>query len=176
MTSVQSVSDIGVVELPMRKKNGVFSYPYANELVINDCEIQIYVEIRLSSLLSSDTKQKSVINVMLHDVNSPRGQSTGVSRGAKGSRPPRGAILAHEQGHALAYLVALSRFAQDLKRFGNKKLTDADKTEIRKLYQKYITDFNQINMRSANETEKDWYKKNGYVIEPIPGGYNAIPK
>ena len=173
---VESVSDIGIVETQLGTKNGVFRYPYANNLEIGDCEIRIYVEIQVSNLLSSDTKRDDIIHVKNHDVDSPRGQSTGYSIGTSGKRPPRGAIIAHEQGHALAYLAALSRFISALERFGNKKLTEADKAEARKIYAQYLKEFNQINMRSANETEKAWYEANGYKIEPTPGGYNAMPK
>ena len=173
---VESVSDIGIVDTQLGTKNGVFRYPYANNLAIGDCEIRIYVEIQVSTQLSNDTKRDDIIHVKNHDVDSPRGQSTGYSIGASGKRPPRGAIIAHEQGHASAYLAALSRFIGTLERFGNKKLTETDKAEARKIYAQYIKEFNQINMRSANETEKAWYEANGYKIEPTPGGYNAIPK
>ena len=71
-----------------------------------------------------------------------------------------------ERGHASAFLdVLIPKFRAALQKFGNRKLSAADKAEVRRIYDQCKREAQAESSRRANEAHEDWYRSNGFNIQ-----------
>ena len=155
---VKNIDDIFVVPIASETLNGEFS-SWAN---IDPCEIRLMMQIRLNERLV-DKGDPSVIHYFEpHDIYGGKGGTTT----SDGSPQIRGGILAHERGHASAFLDALvPAFRRRISKFGKKRLSTSEQDEVRRIYQSCVEEFQPVSAARANQAQMDWYKKNGYRLE-----------
>ena len=133
-----------------------------NDLFVDDCEILIHASV----LLREDLDRHGDVNTTyFYTPHSPRGGG-GNAWSSTGRPQVRDAVLAHERGHASAFLdVLIPKFKAELQKFGNRKLSASDKEEVRRIYDRCVRESESENARRANEAHENWYRNNGYNIQ-----------
>ena len=163
---VKSVMDIAVKDNLSNTSNwGVFDVPTTgSRLLVDDCEIVILANIHLRADLDVHGDKNTTY---FYTPHSPGGRG-GNSWSSTGRPQVRGAILAHERGHASAFLdVLIPKFRAELRKFGNRKLSASDKAEVRRIYDRCKRESESENARRANEAHENWYRKNGFKIRIV---------
>ena len=70
------------------------------------------------------------------------------------------------RGYVSACLdVLIPKFRAALQKFGNRKLSAADKAEVRRIYDRCKREAEAESARRANEAHEDWYRNNGFNIQ-----------
>ena len=136
--------------------------PSGNELYIDDCEVTIQATILLREDLDLLGDKSTTYTYAPH---TPRGGG-GISGSSTGRPQIRDAILAHERGHASAFLdVLIPKFKAELQKFGNRKLSASDKAEVRRIYDRCKKEAQAENARRANEAHENWFRNNGFNLQ-----------
>ena len=172
MLSVQKFSDVeikNVMDIPIetigRNSNvwGRLRVPdYGDELAVGDCEVTIYATFLLREDLDRLGDRDTTYTYTPHTL---RGGG-GISGSSTGRPQIRDAILAHERGHASAYLdVMIPKFKAELQKFGNRKLSASDKAEVRRIYDRCKRETEAENARRANEAHENWFRDNGFNLQ-----------
>ena len=161
---VKNVMDIGIE--PIGQGSSVWGHlavpERGKDLFVDDCEIIIYAGIQLREDLDLQGDRNTTY---FYTPHTPSGRGGGASS-STGRPQIRGAILAHERGHASAYLdILIPKFKAELQKFGNRKLSESDKAEVRRIYDRCKREAQEESSRRANEAHENWYRNNGYNIE-----------
>lgn len=160
---VKSVMDISIKQIGRGSSVwGHLDVPESGDrLFVGDCEVTIYATILLREDLDRLGDGDTTYTYTPH---TPRGGG-GISGSSTGRPQVRGAILAHERGHASAFLdVLIPKFRAELEKFGNRKLSAADKAEVRRIYDRCKREAQSENACRANEAHENWYRNNGFNI------------
>ena len=90
-----------------------------------------------------------------------------------GGRPMKGAVLAHERGHAKAFFeFQKPLFESKISSLISKpRLSDAEKRLVESAYKSARVQTILDSARLANEAEKDWYVGNGFSFSNGGGVY-----
>ena len=136
--------------------------PSGDRLDVGDCEVTIYARILLREDLDLRGDKNTTYTYLPH---THRGGG-GISGSSTGRPQMRGAILAHERGHASAFLdVLIPKFKAELQKFGNRKLSASDKVEVRRIYDRCKKEAEAENARRANEAHENWFRDNGFNLQ-----------
>ena len=161
---VKNVMDIAIHLMGKKSKDwGNLRVPDSGEgLFVDDCEIIILANIYLREDLDLHGDRDTTY---FYSPHWPSGEG-GNSWSSTGRPQVRGAILAHERGHASAFLdVLIPKFRAELQKFGNRKLSAADKAEVQRIYDRCKREARAENARRANEAHENWYRNNGFNIQ-----------
>ena len=152
---VKNVMDIAIHLMGKNSKDwGNLRVPDSGEgLFVDDCEIIILANIYLREDLDLHGDRNTTY---FYSPHWPSGEG-GNSWSSTGRPQVRGAILAHERGHASAFLdVLIPKFRAELQKFGNRKLSAADKAEVQRIYDRCKREARAENARRANEAHENW--------------------
>ena len=159
IVSVRKPSDISVENMTSSTKWGLF----ARSLRIENCRVVVTLRILLNERMP-ETGRKDVTYQYKPHV----GDEGGVSFTTDGSPQIRGGILAHELGHARAFLETfLPKFQSEVDRFKAGRLTESDKSEIKRIFNRCINEASIDSGNNANEAQANWYMNNGYKFEIV---------
>jgi len=161
---VKSVMDISIE--PIGRGSSVWGQlqvPYYGAgLYVGDCEVIIHASILLREDLDLQGDKNTTYTYAPH---TPSGGG-GFAGSSTGRPQVRGGILAHERGHASAFLdVLIPKFKAELQKFGNRKLSASDKAEVRRIYDKCKREAQAESSRRANEAHENWYRNNGFNLQ-----------
>ena len=155
---VRNIDDIFIVPLSSETLNGEFC-SWAD---IDQCEIRLKMQIRLNERLVDNGDPNIIHYFDPHDIYGGKGGT----RSSDGSPQIRGGILAHERGHASAFLHAmLPAFRRRISKFSKKRLSKSEKEEVRRIFQACREEFQPVSAARANQAQIDWYRDNGYRLE-----------
>ena len=155
---VKNIDDIFVVPLASGTLNGAFN----SWINVSPCEVALLLQIQLNERLVDKGDPKVIHYFEPHDIYGGRGGTTS----SDGSPEIRGGILAHERGHASSFLNAfLPAFRRRISKFGNKRLSESEQEEVRRIYRLCMEEFQPDSAARANQAQIDWYKGNGYRLE-----------
>ena len=155
---VHNIDDIFIVPLASKTLNGVF----CSWVNVDPCEIRLIMQIQLNERLVDNGDPNIIHYFEPHDIYGGKGGTTS----SDGSPQIRGGILAHERGHASAFLYSLlPEFRRRISKFSKKRLSKSDQDEVRRIYQSCIEEFQPVSAARANQAQMDWYRNNGYRLE-----------
>ena len=158
-----------VVDIPIRtigRDSNVWGRldvpPLGDSLDVGDCEVTIYARILLREDLDLQGDKNTTYTYVPHTSKG----GGGVPGSSTGRPQIRDAILSHERGHASAFLdVLIPKFRAELQKFGNRKLSAADKAEVRRIYERCKRETEAENARRANEAHENWFRDNGFNLQ-----------
>ena len=161
---VKAVKDIHVDTRSMNL-NGAF---WDTAAFVSDCQLDVDLSIWLADDLQETPRPFDVIVTKPHKTT-----TDGYSRKKEGGRPMKGAILAHERGHAQAFFeYQKPLFESKVSSLISKpKLTDSEKSFVEKSYKSAKAQAISDSARLANEAEKNWYVGNGFSFANEGGVY-----
>ena len=155
----------GVMDIPIKtsgRGSNTWGQLQEDRLLVGDCEVTIEAVI----YLREDLDLRGDPNTTYTYVPHTPGGGGGIAGSTTGRPQVRGAILAHERGHASAFLdVLIPKFKAALQKFGNRKLSASDKAEVRRIYERCKREAQAESSRRANEAHEDWYRNNGFNIQ-----------
>ena len=155
----------GVMDIPIKtsgRGSNTWGQLQEDRLLVGDCEVTIEAVIYLREDLDLRGDRNTTYTYVPH---TPSGGG-GIAGSTTGRPQVRGAILAHERGHASAFLdVLIPKFKAALQKFGNRKLSASDKAEVRRIYERCKREAQAESSRRANEAHEDWYRNNGFNIQ-----------
>jgi len=155
---VKKVEDIFIVPIGTGTLNGFFS----NKIDLDECEIRLILQIQLNESLIDKGGPNVIYYFEPHDIYGGKGGTTS----SDGSPQIRGGILAHERGHASAFLDALlPAFRRRISKFEKKRLSKSDQGKVRDIFEECIEEFQPVSAARANQAQMDWYRDNGYRLE-----------
>lgn len=176
-SEVNDVNDIGVSSDGWsRSQHGGF-YP---ELSFPECcQVNYLLRIRLSSSLSM--KPEKGVKYTYHPHENKGGELTGGGSSAgtqEGSTrivyPVYGEVLAHERGHAKAFLEHFKpcflKAVNEQISVKDGKLSEQDKVKIRGIATQCRRDTMDKNVEFSNKATLDWYKENNFNVIPSQTG------
>lgn len=93
-------------------------------------------------------------------------KTDGYSQKKGGGRPMKGAILAHERGHAKAFFEYQKPLFESkiVHLISKNKLTDKEKAEVKTAYDAAQKETIVHSARLASEAEMNWYRNNGFTV------------
>ena len=161
---VKNVMDIAIK--PSARDSNTWGHffipPVGDGIDVGDCEVTILATIYLHEDLDLRGDKSTTYTYVPH---TSRGGG-GISGSSTGRPQIRGAILAHERGHASAFLdVLIPKFKAELQKFGNRKLSAADKAEVRRIYERCKREAQAESSRRANEAHENWFRDNGFNLQ-----------
>lgn len=153
---VTVVGDVNVRGMNSLTRNGEF----LALLNVDPCEITLIVGIYLNNGLVERGSPETIYYYTPHDMYG----NGGLTSTSDGSPQVQGAILAHERGHALAYLTSfLTSFKRMIaSRFGGRKLSLSEMREVQSIYDACLRENAPVDSALANEGHMNWYRDNGY--------------
>ena len=156
IVAVKAPSDISVKNMISSTKWGLF----ARHLRIEKCQVVVTLTILLNEQMP-ETGKKNIISYYRPHA----GERRGVLSTSDGSPPIRGSVLAHELGHAQSFLETfLPQFKREVARFKAGHLTESDKFEIRRIFNRCVDKASVDSGNKANEAQINWHKDNGYPL------------
>ena len=161
---VKIVMDIGIKTIGQDSNiwGQFYASPSGDRLDVGDCEVTVIATIYLREDLAREGDRNTTYYYTPH---TPTGGG-GNAWSSTGQPQVRGGSLAHERGHASAYLdILIPKFKAELQKFGNRKLSESDKAEVRRIYDRCKSEAQEESSRRANEAHENWYRNNGYNIE-----------
>ena len=155
---VKKVEDIFIVPIGTGTLNGFFS----DKINLDPCEIRLILQIQLNKDLVDNGDPNIIHYFEPHDIYGGKGGTTS----SDGSPEIKGGILAHERGHASAFLHSLlPAFRRRISKFGKKRLSKSEQDEVRRIFLECKEEFQPVSSARANQAQMDWYRDNGYRLE-----------
>ena len=162
IVSVNSKADISIGDdFSSRSINGMFDH----SIIIDDCDVTITVIIYLNNKLVRHGAKDSTYIYTPHWIKN--GQlAGGTGKMSDGSPEFRDGVLAHELGHAEAFLTyTIPLFRKKLERFGNRRLSDSDKIEVKRMYNDCLKETLDMDAKMSNDAHTNWYGSHGINVE-----------
>ena len=134
----------------------------------SDCQFDVLLRIFLADDLQLKIKPFDTFITLPHETT-----TDGYSRKKGGGRPMKGAILAHERGHAKAFFeYQKPLFETKIAPLISKpRLTEKEQEEVKKAYKAARKEVIKHSARLANEAENNWYISNGFEFIDKGGLY-----
>ncbi len=164
LIDVKDVDDIHVDSEPLTSPWGYFNYPIDDIYVLDgDCEITLNLSIVVSTALSESGSKGTRYSYSMH--RNVGGSLGGGESGAFGTsnKPLKGAVAAHEKGHAEAFLkFTLPCFEKAVKEKYPGALKASDSKDIRNIMRDCRRKTMDKNVELSNSATLKWYRDNRF--------------
>jgi RHS repeat-associated protein len=172
---VSGVDDIYVASGSVSGQHGGFYFPRTP--LIDDCGVTVILEILLDAGLTKVPDANVIYTYEHHYSGFDNIEPAGGASGPMGRPQIYDAVLAHERGHASAYLLYVKPcFEKSVKKYDVNNLSSSDVREIEGLYKKCLKDSLDRNIEMSNQATLDYYRSNGFMTTTREGGYYEFKK